>query len=543
MGELEAQVTALQIENEQLRNQLWQSQIQPDQPDQQSDALNLENQQLREELQSMRESLNFSGLDHGNTVTSKNESRRESQNPNLPGDIGLLSLEGASDGKYVGDSSGVHFGRIIQAVLPVADYKHEQGPAHSRLRLRVHKLHDGESPFSNDSNFSGPAAIPSIEMANKLQEAFFAHRWPSLPFLHKPTFLEKHFYPVLQLQAEASGVSLFLTFMIFALGAIDLRRQREETTPNHLDYFHTATLFYLGGLVEHDDMETVQGFLLMAMFAINEPQSMNAWMITGLAVRSSIDLGFHRKLGSSRHSLLQREIRKRIFWATYALDRNISIALGRPFCIQDADINVELPLPFSDQDLLSPFSIVKEASSAELSDMSTFIHIVKLRQLGSSIQSIFYPTDPLGIDTVELSQQRAAIRNKLEDWIAAAPRYTSPSTATYQSMEWFQIAYNHALLLLYRPSPACPHPNSQALQTCADSSISLITMYLALYSKNKITYTWIALHSLFMASVTMLYTLSDPDIRRSTNRGVIKSNINSCLSLFENMVRKSFLDP
>ena len=453
-------------------------------------------------------------------------------------DIGLLSLEGASERRYVGESSGIYFGKIMQALLPATDYKYQHGPPHSRLSLRVERRQTlRDSPATNHSAAkTDPAPIPPFELANKLQETFFMHRWPALPFLHKPTFLERHFMPVMYLQEKASHLSLFLTYMVFALGALDLRRQKESLMMSHLDYFHTAATLYLDGLVETDDIETVQGFLLLSVFAVNEPRSMNAWMVSGLAVRSSIDLGLHRKVESPAYNLLQLEMRKRVFWAAYAMDRNISIALGRPLCIQDSDINVELPLPLSDQDLLSDYPLSSSSSSASLIDMSTFIHIIKLRQLGSEIQGIFYPPNTSKCDSLPLNEDRDRIRGKLEEWMSSAPRYTSTPVATFQSIEWFQIAYNHALLLLCRPSPASPKATSQALQTCADSSISLITLYLALYSKNKITYTWIALHSLFMASVTMLYTLFVPEIRNSTTKGVVESNIKSCLTLFDHMV-------
>lgn len=48
--------------------------------------------------------------------------------------------------------------------------------------------------------------------------------------------------------------------------------------------------------------------------------------------------------------------------------------------------------------------------------------------------------------------------------------------------------------------------------------------------------TWIALQSLFMASVTMLYTLwVSPQIRKSTRKVVVQSNVRSCLALFDTM--------
>ena len=196
-------------------------------------------------------------------------------------------------------------------------------------------------------------------------------------FLHQPTFLTKHYEPLLRLGHKADRVSLFLTHMVFAIGAIDLRRLKQDLPVTHLEYFKT-TSFYLSGLVGNDNVETIQDLLLMAAFAINEPQSINSWMLSGLAMRLAIDLGLHRKVRSSGYNLFYSEMRKRVFRATYAPGRNTSIASGHHLGIQDRDINAE-PLP--DDDLIMENSTPgsSEAQAPTIHDLSTFTHIIKLR--------------------------------------------------------------------------------------------------------------------------------------------------------------------
>lgn len=507
-------------------------------------ALQQENAELEAEISSLRQSQRQS---LGPTAESGSESQdtraASACGGELATDIGLLSLEGTSERKYVGESSGVYFGKIVGTLLPSAS---QTLPAShpANLRSGFGRRIEHMSPAALNANVLEPAPIPIAHVANRLQEAFFSHRWSSLPFLHRPTFLKKHYESVLLAGAQADRVSLFLTYMVFAIGAIDLRRQKEDLSVTPLEYFKTATSFYLTPLVEKDNLETVQGLLLLSTFAINEPQSLNAWMVSGLAMRSAVELGLHRSVQSG-NTMFQSEMRKRVFWAAYVLDRSISITLGRPLSIQDRDINVELPLPLSDEDLvledMSPGSC--QSVSPTPSDLSTFVHIIKLRQLNSRIQNTFYPADTTGIDASLVNAQRDGIRTMLENWIGSTPRYTAPTTATFQSAEWFQIAYNHALLLIYRPSPACPEVTVQTLRTCGDASITLITLYLTLYSKNKFAYTWVSLHSLFMASVTMLYTLTRQEIRDTTTKDVTKSNVLSSLNLFEKMVGPSLHCP
>lgn len=383
-----------------------------------------------------------------------------------------------------------------------------------------------------------PSLMPPQDRAEQLLEAYFTLRWPALPVLHQPTFVKQHYADVTQLGNSASPVSIFLTFMVFALGSMDTKAQELTIPDAHLDFFDVA-MQHISGLIHSNSLETVQGLLLMTVFAINERGRINSWHAIGLAVRTAIDLGLHRASTSSSSNMLERETQRRVFWSVYALDRNVSISLGRPCSIDDADFDMPLPGCYSDYDLetICLGATPLEGRPSNPRDLSTFLHIVELRQIQSKIQKVFYPVKiSEGINPANLEQERNSLRLTLDDWITRAPRYSKPTPATFQSPDWFQIAYSHGLLLLYRPSPAFPTISLESLQICADSAISLISSYSSLYAKNKITYTWIALQSLFMASVTMLYTLwVSPQIRKSTRKVVVQSNVRSCLALFDAM--------
>jgi hypothetical protein len=465
---------------------------------------------------------------------SSNPSIAETRGPNV--DV-IDSISPENGIGQAPDSGRLFFGNVLQAVLLRADYKQAHGPSESNYRLRV-----GGSKTSNSSQGTAldirPLKLPPPEIANQLQNAYFTHRWPALPLLHRPSFLEHHYASVMALRNGASDVSLFLTLMVFALGAIDLKRQDSSFPDHHLEYFRTATQNYMVGMIGSESIETVQGLLLMAAFAVNEHQSVNSWHCIGQAVRMAIDLGLHQSSSSTSFELLTTEMRRRVFWSAYTLDRNISISLGRPYAVRDADINVPLPQPYRDEELVNTMSSPATMQGRALHplDMSTFIHTIKLRQIQSKIQDVFYPAAVSNVTDESLVYNRRILRAELDDWIAKAPCYSVPTEATFQTPNWFQIAYSHGLLLLYRPSPAAPAVGREELQICADSAISMISSYSSLYAKKKVTYTWIALHSLFMASVTMLYALwVSPEIRRSTRKTVVKSNVMSCLALFDVM--------
>lgn len=49
---------------------------------------------------------------------------------------------------------------------------------------------------------------------------------------------------------------------------------------------------------------------------------------------------------------LEHELRKRIFWSAYTLDKYLSIMFGRPRLLHDEDIDQEFPDQMNDDDLL-----------------------------------------------------------------------------------------------------------------------------------------------------------------------------------------------
>ncbi len=90
-------------------------------------------------------------------------------------------------------------------------------------------------------------------------------------------------------------------------------------------------------------VEQVQTHALLAYYMASSNCAARAWLIIGQALRMACDLGLHRNLthlGLDYHTL---EIRRRVWWNVYILDRLLSVSLGRPLGIEDASVDQELP--------------------------------------------------------------------------------------------------------------------------------------------------------------------------------------------------------
>ncbi|KAF4974599.1 hypothetical protein FZEAL_8526 [Fusarium zealandicum] len=382
---------------------------------------------------------------------------------------------------------------------------------------------------ATDTTQATPATFSLRDDGPGLVDVFFDRRWPQYPVLHRPTFMEQHYLPFTRGHAR-DRLSSFQVNIVLAIGASEKARTSHSASISYQGFFEAAVQD-LDTVLAADDIDCIQCLLLLCIFGSNEPQSVNLWYTAGLALRLMVGIDLHRHEALANTTLLDAEMCKRLFWSLYAMDRSISISLGRPLSIQDADITIPPPLLLSDDKLAGPPEQAVADICPNTRDMSAFRHNIELRRINADIYKALHSAGDVNIESSNLESIRRQHYARLNTWLLSAPRYLAP-ISMYQTSEWFQIAYHQAVINLHRPCHASPVSSADSIRLCADSSISLISCYNALYAKNKIVYTFVALDSLFMAAVTMLYSIrASAPLRHELTRQVVESNIETCIGL------------
>ncbi len=179
--------------------------------------------------------------------------------------------------------------------------------------------------------------------------------------------------------------------------------------------------------------------------------------------------------------------------------------------------------------------------------MTGAIHTIKLRQIWSKFSTHLFPTSSLcshdnhgdSGPTIE------ELRQELEDWRATAPVVVDPPLdsplSVFASIGWFQLAYNHSILLLYRhyimdtkpykcspPLPKTPDIVNRAFEECFAKAQDQCLLYRRMYQNPSIQFTWGSLHMLFFSGLTYLYCLwrSKPIRDAAKQRDVV----NTCMA-------------
>ncbi|ORY85439.1 fungal-specific transcription factor domain-domain-containing protein [Protomyces lactucae-debilis] len=357
---------------------------------------------------------------------------------------------------------------------------------------------------------AGNDTYPPYEVAQLLVSNYFNHSHTQAPFLHHPSVQQRFtaFYATNFQDTQPTWCFIFL--MVLAIGETTLERSealngRKVQREGNYHFFESA-MELLEDAIDKTSITTVQCLLLMATYALQHPQALSIYRIVGYAMRLCIELSLHRTQ-SKKKSLtpLDREMRKRIFWSAYSLDRFASISLGRPCSIADENVSCELPLDIDDGMIRQ--NMVLSLPDGAVSEMTFSLAIFKLRRIAGRIIQQLYCVSNLSAHAQSALVDRFV--SELEVW-----RLTIPSSSQlqedesivpscYKSEDWFHLGYFHARLLLFRL--LAPKGNPRDLRYCAEAALATVRLYAKLLERRLLNINWATLAMCFTAGVTLLW--------------------------------------
>ncbi|KAK1064509.1 hypothetical protein LTR74_008681 [Friedmanniomyces endolithicus] len=246
------------------------------------------------------------------------------------------------------------------------------------------------------------------------------------------------------------------------------------------------------------------------------------WHTVGIAVRTALELGLHRESSYSikpgpeldeAQLVLYRdqELGRRCFWCMIAFDTITSSILGRPLGIRDDDIDTALPLVESDG-LLTP---LLTSTVAGMQRIVIFNKIVRYRLFcGKLITSLHRKRSP-DISIEDALRLRDELADELDLWYSSLHelrlRHNAKSDegaqSCYLSPTWYEVLYANASLMVWRPCPLLADITNDrhTLQRIYDSATNAINSYAILHRNRLINYSWVTLHSVFMAGLSYIY--------------------------------------
>lgn len=240
-----------------------------------------------------------------------------------------MSLSAGVDPKYIGPSSGYFLTQLLSSATKdrnsrLADQQHQ-----TQIFRRQQDQDIAVQAF-NDTLIG----LPSTEsVAQQLSRCYFDSIHLQYPLLHRPSH-ERLIQQVYQSPTQ-DPISTFQVTMVLSISALVLSRRSHVELP--AAGWCASAVKNFSSLQVENSLRGLQCLLLLIVYAMHSPSSnFNAWSMNYQCIAMVLDLGLQRE--PSRASALtcfQRQMRTRIFWVVYSLDRKLSTMMGRPIGLRD----------------------------------------------------------------------------------------------------------------------------------------------------------------------------------------------------------------
>ena len=285
-----------------------------------------------------------------------------------------------------------------------------------------------------------------------------------------------------------------------------------------------------------------------------------------MCIRAGISLGLNLRNESDGSPAVSKEIRYRVWWATYTLERTLSVINGRPTNIADLDVTTPVPVPLDESAFQSPegqFLLSMEAQrgirhpgSALLAESGTvalaaqllnpdrfrlawtagiqptdslyFLHHVQLSRLAHEIYSKLYSPRAMTCTWADIEKLVTSLDEDLTVWYGQLPpafdfRKNPDVPAWFRQRLSLGVVYHNSRMMLHRPclcrmDRKIPRQSAHsreltraAAQKCVQAAIDLLTLLpprpdvISLYVNVP---WWTMLHFLVQATVVMMIEIS-----------------------------------
>lgn len=331
--------------------------------------------------------------------------------------------------------------------------------------------------------------LPSRSATEALLHSYYGAVHVMMPLLHWPTLqreVEELYQPAALQRMPASWLSLF--FAVLAAGSLFSSERHPERAYQAADLLETSRSLrdpWCNDFV----LDDARAFFLTAL-TLNELNLKSAaWTWLGRAVKTAQDLSLHLETGA--HSRLEADMRRRVWWSLYILDRTMALELGRPSLINDADCDVALPEPIDDHYLHAEGPVHPPNAEPLTHSLHVVLNVVRAMPavMQARASTPISPSRLSSLDAHFVSCQRA--------FPAACDPGTELPIPPHMLMPMAYLLSTRLLLHRYNVAPACPPEVryaaveqckftaletarliSRTTVTLADTATTLLTMHI-----------------------------------------------------------------
>ncbi|KID77082.1 Positive regulator of purine utilization [Metarhizium brunneum] len=186
--------------------------------------------------------------------------------------------------------------------------------------------------------------LPSRQAANTIVQYFMANIYSLFPCFSETALLTILDDVYRQDDRVIRDSDYWLLFLVLAIGSTSQSRKINDEYYVSGVNFVCRAMSYADRALGPGYVTQIQSLLLLTIYSMLDPAHFDTWHLIGFTSRAVVDLGLHQDPPTSSVSDRSAlDMRRKIFYCTYALDRAISMAHARSFSFADESINVAFP--------------------------------------------------------------------------------------------------------------------------------------------------------------------------------------------------------
>ncbi|KIW99462.1 uncharacterized protein Z518_11201 [Rhinocladiella mackenziei CBS 650.93] len=424
------------------------------------------------------------------------------------------------DTEFHGPSSSMAFLAAIQQQSTMSSEDRVQADVSTPSIIST--LHNSSFSAESESRYDPEGSALSAERYFFRQsQSFLAAYFQTLHFIHPIIDKEEFLLRCEDLwfgNAEKQSTSFVaLYFAVMSLGAL-MGEWEEPKFLGKCRFEWSRKMFRCANLAmilsqRKNDLETVQGNLILAKVCQNELNPHLAYTYLGTAIRISLSAGYNRQptptpSEPSGQVLAQRNAASRTWWGLYSLEVELSFALGRPDCLGlDVYHNREMPG-------------INDSETAIIAVMVELARIIKKASISVYLSNVTIH---------ERLRYAHLIENELEAWVQKLPSMLRPQASDgnkgvgiMRTRKWEQrqrdtleFRYFNVKMVLFRPFllHKARDPQSQpveldtAVSKCAIAARETIRKMYQMFCSHSYFRSWWynTTYTLYAASIILCY--------------------------------------
>lgn len=311
----------------------------------------------------------------------------------------LRSLMNIREGQMDLDSEGPQTTTLILPEVGSHPKKRQRPPLpHEISRVRTNLRNYGRGIFKppalyrqigSQPNFNPPRPdLPPKHIADHLLHSYYTSVHTVIPILHWPTFEREYedVYKIGSLQ-KVPPVWTSLLFAVLAVGSL-FSNEASALRPQKGKEYIQISLTLIDLWNDEFVIDHARAAILTSVFLYEMNMKSAAWTWLASSVRISQDIGLHSETGP--WPTIEGEMRRRVWWGIYVWDRLISLELGRPLLIEDADCDVSLPTAIDDHFIYDGGMMVPNGNPPMTNLLLPTVHVV--RSISALIKALKSPT-------------------------------------------------------------------------------------------------------------------------------------------------------